>query len=307
MSSIRHYLPLVGFVVPTVVIGYGFVIPCSPIAGVNQLTIGFGSTILGAVLTYVAGIRMALRPAPGTAVPRVCPVKPPWRWRLAHYLNRQASCPQGAFGRLLGVIWTLENRRVNRVALELLDIQKGDRVLEVGCGPGWAVREAAAKASHGHVTGLDISTTMVRAARRRNRGGIRRGEVSIQQVGEACLDLAPAAFDRIFSVHCIYFWKDPVDTLAQLRAALHRGGRLVLAFLPEGPGVAARFRGDVHRFYSLSEVDRMLKAAGFADATVVRGPGAGNGIAWIAATVATGDQAPATSGSQGPGAVPLSA
>jgi hypothetical protein len=57
----RYYVPLVGFVVPTVVIGYGFVIPRSCIAGVNELTIGFATTILGACITYVAGIRTVLK------------------------------------------------------------------------------------------------------------------------------------------------------------------------------------------------------------------------------------------------------
>jgi len=57
----RHYVPLVGFVVPTVLIGYGFVIPRSCIAGVNELTIGFATTIVGACLTYVTGIRAVLK------------------------------------------------------------------------------------------------------------------------------------------------------------------------------------------------------------------------------------------------------
>jgi hypothetical protein len=59
--NLRLLLPLLGFVVPTVIIGYGFVIPRSCIAGVNELTIGFATTILGACLTYVAGVRAALR------------------------------------------------------------------------------------------------------------------------------------------------------------------------------------------------------------------------------------------------------
>jgi hypothetical protein len=57
----RHFVPLLGFVVPTVVIGYGFVIPRSPIAGVNALTIGFATTIVSACITYVVGVRNALR------------------------------------------------------------------------------------------------------------------------------------------------------------------------------------------------------------------------------------------------------
>jgi len=59
----RYYVPLVGFVVPTVVIGYGVVIPRSCIAGVNELTIGFATTVIGACLTYIAGIRLVLKDA----------------------------------------------------------------------------------------------------------------------------------------------------------------------------------------------------------------------------------------------------
>lgn len=59
--SARLWLPLAGYVLPTVLIGYGFVIPRSCIAGVNDLTIGFAFSIVGACLTYVAGVKMALR------------------------------------------------------------------------------------------------------------------------------------------------------------------------------------------------------------------------------------------------------
>lgn len=57
--TIRNYLPLVGFVVPTVAIGFGIVIPRSCIAGVNELTLGFAATVAGACATYVAGVRVA--------------------------------------------------------------------------------------------------------------------------------------------------------------------------------------------------------------------------------------------------------
>src|SRR5262249_25976723 len=59
--KLRHYVPLVGFVVPTVAIGYGIVIPRSCIAGINDLTIGFAATIVGACATYVLGLRAVLR------------------------------------------------------------------------------------------------------------------------------------------------------------------------------------------------------------------------------------------------------
>jgi hypothetical protein len=58
--ALRHFIPLIGFVLPTVIVGYGLVIPKSCIAGVNALTIGFATTILGACVTYAMGIRAAL-------------------------------------------------------------------------------------------------------------------------------------------------------------------------------------------------------------------------------------------------------
>jgi hypothetical protein len=60
-KTLRLWLPLASFVVPTLITAYGLVIPRSCIAGVNGLTIGFGTTVLGACLTYVFGIRAALR------------------------------------------------------------------------------------------------------------------------------------------------------------------------------------------------------------------------------------------------------
>jgi len=51
--------PLLGHVVPTVVNGFGIVIPGSPIAGFNEYTIGFAASIVGSAISYVVGIRLA--------------------------------------------------------------------------------------------------------------------------------------------------------------------------------------------------------------------------------------------------------
>ena len=61
------YAPLLAHVVPSLVIGFGIVIPRSCIAGVNQLTIGFAATVLGLIPAYVAGVRLARRRAPAHA------------------------------------------------------------------------------------------------------------------------------------------------------------------------------------------------------------------------------------------------
>lgn len=59
---LRLWLPLVGFVVPSIVIGYGFVLPRNGYGGINELSIGFATTILGGALSYALGIREARKP-----------------------------------------------------------------------------------------------------------------------------------------------------------------------------------------------------------------------------------------------------
>jgi hypothetical protein len=58
--KIRYFVPLIGFVVPTILIGFGFIIPRSCIAGFNDLTVGFACTVAGASLTYWLGMRAVL-------------------------------------------------------------------------------------------------------------------------------------------------------------------------------------------------------------------------------------------------------
>jgi hypothetical protein len=57
----KNFVPLVGFLVPSIIIGYGFVLPRTGNGGVNELSIGFAATLVGATVTYVIGVVTALR------------------------------------------------------------------------------------------------------------------------------------------------------------------------------------------------------------------------------------------------------
>jgi hypothetical protein len=57
----KHFVPLAGFLVPSIIIGYGFVLPRAGHGGVNELSIGFAATLVGATVTYVIGVVTALR------------------------------------------------------------------------------------------------------------------------------------------------------------------------------------------------------------------------------------------------------
>lgn len=254
MSKVRPYLPLIGFLIPTIVVGYGFVIPQSCIAGVNELTVGFGTTILGAALTYVAGQR--------AIQPKGACLAPPLRLRLVRAVNRQAASPRGWFGRVLGLIWPREHGRLNAEVLDALDLRLHQRVLEIGTGSGHALRETARRVAPGRVVGIDVSELMADSSRRLNREAIAQGAVEVLTGDIETIDLSGATFDRVYSVNCIYFWREPDRVLSSLAAAVAPGGKLVLAFIPEGDGVPARLRDPVYRFPHVVGVRASLEGAG---------------------------------------------
>lgn len=266
-ETLRLYLPLVSFVVPTLAIGYGVVIPRSCIAGVNELSIGFGTTVLGAAMTYVAGLKLA---APSCS-------RHTLRQRIERAINRQAARPHGLFGRLLGMIWRFEHRAINRKTIELLELDERHDVVEIGSGSGSALAEVAARAPRGHVVGLDVSDVMVSAARKRNAGL----HVEVRTIDGEDLGLSDGSFDRAFSVHCLYFWKEPQSVLAQLARALRPGGRLVLAFRTNA-SVPARFHDEIYRFYSTAQIEKMVEAAGFGGVRIENSE-TGDELAWLTA------------------------
>jgi SAM-dependent methyltransferase len=191
----------------------------------------------------------------------VC-TKPPLRVRIARAINRQAASPIGWFGRLLGQIWRREHARLNVEVLDQLDIRAGQVVLEVGSGPGEALAEASRRARGGRVVGIDVSDIMVSIARRRNRRAVARGEVDVRVGDIASVELDGSSFDRIFSVHSIYFWREVDAVLAKLAGALSPGGKLVLAFRPEGDDIPARFRDPTYQFPRIDELRATLTRVG---------------------------------------------
>src|ERR1700686_1509961 len=97
------------------------------------------------------------------------------------YIGRQLRHPSGPGGPLLGSAMSLANREPNRIAIDALDIAPDDTVLEIGFGPGQALRRPTSMASRGRVLGPDHSAAMLAQATRRNRAAIHDGRLVLRQ------------------------------------------------------------------------------------------------------------------------------
>ena len=148
----------------------------------------------------------------------------PGSQRLAEQLRR----PSGLYGRVIGRKLARWNAAENAFVLELLEVGRGDTVLEIGFGPGEAVHAAAAIASGGRVIGVDHSPTMLARARRRNAAAIRDGRVELLLGSADRLPLPDETADRALAVNVIYFLDDPVAAFREWRRVLRPDGRLAV-------------------------------------------------------------------------------
>lgn len=114
----------------------------------------------------------------------------------------------------------VEQRRATRAVLAL---QPGERVLDIGSGPGFLAAEMAAEVGpEGEVHGADPSESMLAIARRR--------ETRVRYaVGDAlALPFADETFDAAVATQVYEYVEDMPAALAEARRVLKPGGRLLI-------------------------------------------------------------------------------
>jgi ubiquinone/menaquinone biosynthesis C-methylase UbiE len=119
-----------------------------------------------------------------------------------------------------------------RAVVERLDIQPGDRVLEIGCGHGVAATFVCERLDGGRLTAVDRSSQMIQAARRRNAEYVEAGRAEFLIANLEDMDLGDRRFDKIFAVRVGLFHREPERARA-LAERWRAPGGAVYAFFDE--------------------------------------------------------------------------
>lgn len=119
---------------------------------------------------------------------------------------------------------------ITEQTLAVMDLRPGERVLDLGCGAGWATRLLAQRVAgdaegRGSAFGLDVSDEMVKVARQNSAA------VPNAQFVWGSAESIPAEdgfFDKVLSVESFYYYADQGRALQELRRVLAPGGTLFI-------------------------------------------------------------------------------
>lgn len=147
--------------------------------------------------------------------------------------NHHAGHPgfAGVTGLLAGLTMIVGRGAVVRLIANLAAVSDSDRVIDVGCGPGSAVREAARLGAR--VIGVDPAPVMLRLARAltRDRRGITWAEGAVENLPQ------PDGWATVvWSLAAVHHWEDVPAGLAEVARVLAPAGRFLAVERRVRPG-----------------------------------------------------------------------
>jgi ubiquinone/menaquinone biosynthesis C-methylase UbiE len=155
---------------------------------------------------------------------------------------------------------------ITKPALELMQIERDENILDVGCGGGWLSRILAKGVPEGRVVGMDISDEMIRRARQASAdfGNL------VFVVGE--VDEIPWEqnfFSKAISVESSYYWPDPRKGIREIFRVLAENGSawILINFYRDNPHChqwAEKLAVPTHLF-SAEGWAQLFRDAGFRD------------------------------------------
>lgn len=183
---------------------------------------------------------------------------------LRRAISDQLSRPAGPLGRVVAALMNRGNRDLNARAIDLLDVTRDSRVLDLGFGGGLTFAPLLARGAT--VSGIDRAADMVEAAERGHGEAVAAGRLVLRTGEVENLPLPDAAVDRVLTVNTVYFWPDLAGALREVGRVLAPGGRLVIG-IRDG-SVMQQVSPEVFTLRTPDEIRSALEAAGFSEVQV---------------------------------------
>ncbi|PZU95288.1 MAG: class I SAM-dependent methyltransferase [Pseudanabaena sp.] len=187
------------------------------------------------------------------------------------FLANQLGFPKGWFGKLLIRFLNRNNAVMNNLALQNLNLQAGDRVLEIGFGGGYLIEQIANTHLPQIIVGAEQSQDAIEICKQKFRTQINKSEIELHLADATELPFTDRAFDKICTVNTIYFWADLSKVFTECHRVLTENGKLLISYNSKDFLSKQKFAEHGFIGYEVAEIEASLKLAGFINVTTITG------------------------------------
>jgi len=145
------------------------------------------------------------------------------RINLDRFIAKHLTTPAGFGGRVVSFFMNRQNRPLYEEAIRVMALANGENILDIGCGNGY-VLNIIAKRYNGTFTGIDISESIINAAKKRNEKYIANGTMTLACQDLRTMDFADSTFSKAYTINTVYFWDSLDSTMNEIKRVLKPGG-----------------------------------------------------------------------------------
>ncbi|UTE76674.1 class I SAM-dependent methyltransferase [Rossellomorea sp. KS-H15a] len=188
--------------------------------------------------------------------------------KLQNLMDTQYSRPAGVLGWFIGEKMIRQHKPETLWTIGNLQLQENERILEIGCGAGFAMKQIASLNGGHNVTGLDVSETLLQSAAVRNKKAIRQNQMALVHGSVEEMPIPNEEFTFVFSIHSVYFWEDLSKSLKEIERVLSPGGTVLITLCD---GKDGEDWGAIKKMIQ-SELLPIMEQFKFEDLRVLEGP-----------------------------------
>ncbi|MGO4709674.1 class I SAM-dependent methyltransferase [Chryseobacterium sp. 2TAF14] len=176
-------------------------------------------------------------------------------------LAQNLGNPQGEKGIEIGEMMNATNIGMTQESIKTLLIEDGEHILEIGHGNAGHLKSILNKAKKLKYTGIDISETMNKEARKLNAQFKDQAEFILYEGNK--FPFNDEVFDKIFTVNTVYFWEDPVEYLNEIYRVLKKSGTFVLTFVQKDFMEKLPFTAYDFKLYNNEDLEELISQSNF--------------------------------------------